>query len=260
MEQNNGWIAVNRSVLKHWVHDDLEQFGAWIDLLLMANHESRKLPVNGEIVVIERGQMFTSYRSLAKRWSWSLGRVKRFIDVLEADEMVNASKTANGTLLTLVNYSVYQDLQNTNETKKERKRNADGTLTERSRNADGTLTERNNNINNINNDNKDNNVNNITPLNPPTGAKGVQYFPNDERLEEAFKAFLEMRKKRKNANTDYAIKLLLSKLEKLSTDPDTQVKIIEQSIENGWIGLFELRNNDHKTKTQGIADIWANVH
>ena len=50
--------------------------------------------------------------------------------------------------------------------------------------------------------------------------------------------------------TDYAIKLFMDKLVKLSdNDEDKAIKIIQQSIENGWVGIFELKENGNKNKS-----------
>lgn len=145
-----GWVSIHRSILEHfvWMDKPFNMGAAWVDLILMANHDEKKIPVNGNIVIIKRGQTYTSCRSLAERWGWGLGRVKRFIDTLEREQMVNAEKTKNGTLLTLVNYCDFQDTQNTN-----------GTQTERRRNTNGTQTERNNKENKENNENNENKKN-----------------------------------------------------------------------------------------------------
>ena len=89
-----------------------------------------------------------------------------------------------------------------------------------------------------------------------------RYFPNDELLEKTFKDFREMRKKTKHPMTDRAIELMLSKLEKLSTNPIEQVKILEQSILHGWTDIYELKEDQGRkqTKIESIADRWADVH
>ena len=130
-----GWIKLHRSLLEHFVWTDkpFNMGAAWVDLVLMANYDENKVSINGNVVRVERGQIFTSYRFLAERWGWSLGRVKRFIDVLESDEMMTVERSKNGTRLTLVNYSNFQDVQNTNGTPTEHQRNTDGTLTEQNK-------------------------------------------------------------------------------------------------------------------------------
>ena len=163
-----GWITLNRSLVDHWLHKDKPfcRFGAWVDLLLMANHEERKLSVGGSLIVIERGQLFTSSVSLSERWGWSRGKIERFLECLERDQMVTRKRTANGQLLTLVNYGFYQDGGH----KTDSKRTANGQRTDSKRTANGQRTDTNNNDNNVNNDNNDNNETNIKPL---------RYFPKN---------------------------------------------------------------------------------
>ena len=243
-----GWIAVNRSLVNHWLHNDKPfcRFGAWVDLLLMANHEDRKFSVGGSLIVIERGQLFTSSVSLSERWGWSRGKTERFLGCLENDQMLTRKRTANGQLLTLVNYGFYQD---------------GGHKTDSKRTANGQRTDTNNNVNNVNNENNENNennVNNTIPLYPPSG-ETRKYFPNDELLEDTFREFIKMRKKIRKPMTEKAIDLMLKKLEKLSPDPLTQVKILEQSISNSWSGIYELKEDraGSSKSNDSMADKWG---
>ena len=68
------------------------------------------------------------------------------------------------------------------------------------------------------------------------------YFPLDDELNEAFKDFLEVRKKQKTPNTPHAVGLLMNQLTKLSADREEQLKIIQQSTMRGWKGLFPLKD------------------
>lgn len=84
------------------------------------------------------------------------------------------------------------------------------------------------------------------------------YFPTDEKLNEAFNRFIEHRKKLKKPMDEYKCELAVNKLNKLSSgDNDLAIAIIEQSISEGWQGLFELKKP--KEKPQSIADKWANA-
>lgn len=64
-------------------------------------------------------------------------------------------------------------------------------------------------------------------------------------LAETLKAFEEHRKKMRKPMTDYAKKLLLKKLEKLASDEEGKIAILNQSIENGWQGIFPLKGTDN---------------
>jgi hypothetical protein len=72
------------------------------------------------------------------------------------------------------------------------------------------------------------------------------YF-EDAELNEAFKDFIEMRKKIRKPMTDKAITLAITKLNKLSeNDKDKAIAILNQSIESSWTGLYPL-HEDKKT-------------
>ena len=79
-------------------------------------------------------------------------------------------------------------------------------------------------------------------------------------LAEALKAFAEHRKKLKKPMTDYAKKLLLKKLQKLSTSEGGQIAILNQSIANGWQGVFPLERDRYQRQgRQSAADMASDV-
>ena len=154
-----GWVHLHRSFMDHWLYGKKPfcDAMAWVDLILLANHESNKFYVDGDVVDIERGQTFTSYRSLTNRWGWGAPRIKKFLELLEREKMLEIKTFKNGTLLTLVNYEVYQDTRNANVTQTERKRNGSVTQTERDRNVTVTKQECKNEKNDKNEENVRNN-------------------------------------------------------------------------------------------------------
>ena len=84
------------------------------------------------------------------------------------------------------------------------------------------------------------------------------YYPTDDLLNQAFADYVEMRKQLKKPMTERAVQLAMKKLETLSGgNNDTAIKIIEQSIERSWAGLFELKDKQGSRKAGGID--WENV-
>ena len=79
------------------------------------------------------------------------------------------------------------------------------------------------------------------------------YFNNKE-LNSIFIDFLEMRKKLKAVNSDRAINALINKLN--NYDDETKYKMIEQSIENSWKGLFELKKSYQPKKIIDDKPTW----
>lgn len=117
--KKRGFIPLYRDLQNHWIWQSDEPFTkgqAWVDLLLSVNHEDKKIFVNGKIVTIHAGQMWTSYKKLGNRWNWSKERVFRYAKLLKNDGMIKVDATANGTLITLINYEYFNNPCYTNKT------------------------------------------------------------------------------------------------------------------------------------------------
>lgn len=73
-------------------------------------------------------------------------------------------------------------------------------------------------------------------------------------LQEPLKDFLKMRKAIKHPMTTRAFKLLLNKLNKLSDNEETQIKILEQSILHSWQDIYTLKEDKVKSKYEDGSD------
>lgn len=90
--------------------------------------------------------------------------------------------------------------------------------------------------------------------------KKTVYYPDDAMLESAFQEYLTMRKKiKKPICTDMALHRAMNTIEKLSNgDNDLAVKILNQSVDHCWQGLFALKDNEPHSANKGAID-WDNV-
>lgn len=78
----------------------------------------------------------------------------------------------------------------------------------------------------------------------------INSFTENEELREALKAFLEMRKSIKKAvQTEYAFKLALNKLDRLSQNDSERIEIVNQSVEHNWQTFYEVQNS-YRTNTE----------
>jgi len=117
-----GWIKLDRQIQSNFLwkatkKDPFDKRSAWIDLLLMATHEDEAFTnSHGNVINLKRGQILVGRQYLAKRWCWSENKVLRFISMLQRQKMVTADGTPDGTTLTLVNYSKFQDGRTANGT------------------------------------------------------------------------------------------------------------------------------------------------
>lgn len=115
---SKGWIKLHRSLLDSdiWQLDNqpFDMRSAWIDLLMLANHEDKDLIFDYKPVTVKRGQFITSVRKLGTRWSWSKNRTLKYLRMLESLNMITRESDNQRTLVTIVKYEVYQDCRDTN--------------------------------------------------------------------------------------------------------------------------------------------------
>lgn len=78
----------------------------------------------------------------------------------------------------------------------------------------------------------------------------IAEYTQNEDLQNALKAFLQMRSFIKKPMTEYALKLMLKKLDELGNTDDTKIAILNQSITNNWQGIFPLKDGNTKQEIQ----------
>lgn len=107
-----GWIKLHRQIQDNdmWDSQDepFDRRSAWIDLLLLANHRDKETVFGNQIITVKAGQRITSLVKLAERWNWSRDKVRRFLDTLESLGMLVRESDNRKTLITIVNYCIYQ--------------------------------------------------------------------------------------------------------------------------------------------------------
>ncbi|MDU7925289.1 MAG: DNA replication protein DnaD [Finegoldia magna] len=149
-----GWISIHRKIQQSDIWLDKEPFdkrSAWIDLIIMANHEDRQVLFDGKFIEVKRGEKITSLRKLSEKWKWSRNKVKRFLKLLESGSMIELKIDHQKTTYKIVNYNIYQneDLS---------KRTTERPQKDHERTTGGPQTDTNNNVNNVNNVNNNNGV------------------------------------------------------------------------------------------------------
>lgn len=172
-KEDQGWVSIHRAIQSHWLWEDkpFSRGQAWIDLILLANHEDRTVLFDGKPEKVPAGSFLTSISKLMNRWGWGKNKTLAFLKTLENEGMIRRVSNARRTAITLVNYWAYQynpDHWRTGngteiESKPDRSRTGEnpittgffggyeeesGPLTDRSRTADRTQTINNNTVNN----------------------------------------------------------------------------------------------------------------
>lgn len=78
----------------------------------------------------------------------------------------------------------------------------------------------------------------------------ITEYTQNEELQNALKAFVQMRAFIKKPMTEYALKLMLKKLDELGNNDTTKIAILNQSITHNWQGIFPLKDEYTKQEKQ----------
>lgn len=122
-----GWQKIYRDIQYHWLWEDkpFSRGQAWIDLILLMNHEDGKTLIDGVLKEVKRGSKVTSLRKLSEQWGWSTTKVKKFLEQLEKDEMITYKSDSKKTFVIVENYDVYQGNDLTEVTEKKHRNNTE---------------------------------------------------------------------------------------------------------------------------------------
>lgn len=147
-EGNKGWISLYRSVQDHWLWQEkpFSKGQAWIDLLLSANHEDKKIALGNELILVKRGSFITSELKLMERWGWGKEKTRKFLKLLQDDGMIVKISDRKKTTINIVNYNDYQQSLDCKQT-------INRLQTDHEQTASRPRADTNNNDNNDNNDN-----------------------------------------------------------------------------------------------------------
>jgi hypothetical protein len=106
-----GWIKIHREIMDYELYhaEPFTYLSAWIDLLLIANHKPGYIIVRGIKIEIPRGHVGHSETTLSKRWKWSRGKVRRYLDFMQNSvHQIEQKKTGVINLISILNYDLYQ--------------------------------------------------------------------------------------------------------------------------------------------------------
>lgn len=216
-----GWIKLHRKILSNpIVCKDGDYLAVWVYLLLNATHKNHDVLFKGQRITLKPGQLLTGRKSISNQLSISESKVKRILLSFESDQQINRQRSNQNSLITILNWCEYQESD----------QQTDQPVTSERPASDQRVTTNKN----VKNDKNVKNERNIYDQIPP-------------ELHKPLKDYVESRKKLRKPMTDKAMELILKKLNKLS-DGDTHkaIKILEQSVERGWVGVFPLKQDEQR--------------
>lgn len=115
----DGWISLHRKVRLSAVWQDAELFRLWCLCLLKATHKPHKQMIGNQYIDLEPGQFVTGRDALAEEYNRDLSPSKkvkpltlwRWLQKLEKLENLNIKPTNKYSVVTVVNWSEYQETE-----------------------------------------------------------------------------------------------------------------------------------------------------
>jgi len=115
-----GYVHLWRKLWDHpvWREDRVfSRAEAWIDIIMWANGMDKEIIFDGKPFLIKRGQLLSSQRKLASRWHWGKTKTRDFLKYLQKhDHSIELISDHKKTLITLLNYELYNPLSNVEAT------------------------------------------------------------------------------------------------------------------------------------------------
>lgn len=115
---NKGFIKLNRGIFDNFLWNEAREFSkaeAWIDLIQLARFEASTEIINGKVIELQRGEIPASRRFLELRWNWGSTKVSNFLKTLAQMNMINQRQANGQTIVFLVKYGIYNDMQTTDK-------------------------------------------------------------------------------------------------------------------------------------------------
>jgi len=106
MNNENGFIVLHRKMLEWEWYSDPKTVTVWLYLLLKANWK----PNRWRGIEIGRGQTLETLSGIAKATGLSVRSVRTALEHLKSTNEVTTKSTGYGTLISITQYSKYQDL------------------------------------------------------------------------------------------------------------------------------------------------------
>jgi len=181
--------------LENWIWEKrvFSKAEAWIDLIFLVNFAEGTHLVKNELRTVPRGSRYITLRDLGERWKWSTTKVITFLDLLQKDKMITLQKrNTEKTMLTVVNWELYQLKDSEEKTRKKQEKNTEVTLNNKGKEG-----------------NKENNIY------TPEFEKWYSEYPRQQSKQDSAKNF---EKRRKEHGLEFILQCSRNYLDSLSED------------------------------------------
>lgn len=195
---------------------------AWVWLIENAVYKDTIIRIRGLPIEIKRGSLSYSNRFLAEAWKWeSPERVRRYLKNRARWGMIELRNVALQSLITICNYEKYQSPISAFEAETRQKTPNEQGKAKAERKANKKEGKEQKELKEIST--------HSIPL--------PEWMPKEE-----FFAYIDFRKSiKKPIKTLHGLRLVVEKLETMRRNGSDPVAVLNQSVLNGWQGLFPIQ-------------------
>ena len=105
----NGWIRLDRGIQDNFLWQEPEALKLWLHLLMAASLTDKATAFNGKMLTIKRGQLVFGLNAASARLNISVRRLRKYLDWFESDDMIDKQVTNKFSIISITNYTQYQD-------------------------------------------------------------------------------------------------------------------------------------------------------
>ena len=223
---SGGWVKLHRKLLKSPLAKNADAMHLWLHLLLTVNHEDGEFILGNKVVDIPRGSLMTGRISLQKTTGLHQSKIQRLLVLFEGMGLIEQQTYSKYRLVSITNWGQYQD--------REQQVNSRRTASEQQVNT-------NKKVKKVKKDKK---------------KEETRIYPAGLNLT-AWQEYIAYRREAKIRKLTIAGEN--KQIEKVISygGYDTQQQCIDQSIANGWQGIFPPSSNAtpaHKSKATTFID------
>lgn len=111
-----GWIKIHRKILDNpIICKDSDYLAVWIYLLLNATHKEIPALFKGKKIILQKGQLITGRKSIAKQLKISESKIYRIINEFKSEQQIEQQVSNHNSLITIINWDKYQQIEQQNE-------------------------------------------------------------------------------------------------------------------------------------------------
>ena len=151
-----GWIKLHRKTLDNpIIMKDKDYLVVWIYLLLHATHTEYDTIFEGKRITLQKGQLITGRKVIAKKLDISESKVQRILKTFENEHQIEQQTSSKNRLVSILNWEAYQQTEQQDEQQVNNKRTTSEQQVNTNKN-DKNIKNDKNGKNGINNNSKKN--------------------------------------------------------------------------------------------------------